>query len=166
MALNMAGNFNPEVFLSSEGCVAVVSGNAQNAGFSVSVSDLSADSAYDNLKSIVTSVSMTETANVQFTPTLDKSIFMYVFGDQISSMDVSGVCFLAPQKGGVSGVTAMKNFYAANKVSNSGSPVGVTLSSAGGQALSFNAFLTGGSFSANDPQNMLGSFSLKLSYVP
>jgi hypothetical protein len=165
MALNMQ-NFDPEVFLSAEGCVAVVPGNAQNAGFSVSVSSLSADSAYDNLKSIVTSVSMNEMTNVQFTPTLDKSIFMYVFGDQISSLDVSGVCFLAPQRGGVSGVTLMKDFYAQNKVSTSGKPIAVTLSAAGGQATSFNAFLTGGSFSANDPQNMLGSFSLKLSYMP
>jgi hypothetical protein len=164
MALNM--QFDPSVFLSSEGCVAVLSGNAQNAGFSISVSSLSADSAYDNLKSIVTSVTMNESANVQFTPTLDKSIFMYVFGDQISNLDVSGVCFLAPQKNGVSGVAAMKDFYKGNKVSTSGSPVGVTISSGGGPGLSFNAFLTGGTFAANDPQNMLGSFSLKLSYLP
>lgn len=158
--------FDPTVFLSSEGCVAVLSGNAQNAGFSISVSDLSADSAYDNLKSIVTSVTMNDSANVQFTPTLDKSIFMYVFGDQVSSLDVSGVCFLAPQKNGVSGVVAMKEFYRANRVSKTGSYVGVTISSGGGPGSSFNAFLTGGTFSANDPQNMLGSFSLKLSYLP
>ena len=118
--------FDPTVFLSSEGCVAVLSGNAQNAGFSISVSDLSADSAYDNLKSIVTSVTMNDSANVQFTPTLDKSIFMYVFGDQVSSLDVSGVCFLAPQKNGVSGVVAMKEFYRANRVSKTGSYVGVS----------------------------------------
>lgn len=158
--------FDPEVFLSSEGCVAVVSGNAQNAGFIISMSSLSADSSYDTLKSIVTSVTMNESVNAQFTPTLDKSLFMYVFGDQVSNLDVSGVCFLAPQKNGVSGITAMKAFYAANKVSTTGAPISVTLSAAGGAATSFNAFLVSGMFAANDPQNMLGSFSLKLSYAP
>lgn len=166
----MAGGLDPTVFLSSEGCVAVLSGGTRNSGFSLSMSgpttSLASDTSYDTVKSIITSVTMNEETNTQFNPTLDKAIFIYVFGDKVSSMDVSGVCFLSPQIGGVSGVAALREFYNQNKISASGQPVTATISSAGGAATSFKAFLVAATFSANDPQNMTGSFSLKLNYVP
>jgi hypothetical protein len=114
-------------------------------------------------KSIITQLKVDQTCGVQFLHTLRDFIYVYVFGDRIGEMNVSGLSFWdhcdAPSFHGIEYVNA---YYLNNRVSGRATPVVVVL----GLGTPFIAFLTNFSFDYNDPEQQIAQFRLGLHVIP
>jgi hypothetical protein len=169
----------PDVFMSVPGAVLVVGSKTPESkigffahfhvdgGSQFSTTD---GSAYNAMRSIISSISISEATNSQFLTSLNKVTYLYTFGDRLAELDVGGVFFLNPECDGVSGFHAVYNFFEANKLStNNIKPIKFVLSAGGDKATSvrtFNCFLVSSNFSITDPAAMVGTYSLKLYYMP
>jgi len=114
---------------------------------------------------IITQCGVVQNGNFQFLHTINDQIFVYIFGDRISELHVSGVAFGAPCKGdpgaGSNGVKSVLDIYDAEKISVKGKPVIVSM---GG--VEFQSFLTGISVEVADAETLLGQFSFKFHSFP
>lgn len=119
---------------------------------------------------IVTQASINQSGNYQFLHTLQDMLYIYVFGDRVSEIQVSGVTF-AGMCGGSrsmtgssrSGTSEILDFYKRNKVSARAQPVLVRF---GDQQHVFQSFLTGCQVEVARPEVMLGQFFLRFHAAP
>lgn len=96
-----------------------------SVGF-VRVADAPID--YSATWSIITRLTVSHQANVQFLHTLGSAIYIYVFGDRIGQMSLSGLSFNSVCEGAEElGVEAMMGWYRDNRVSKRGAPVRVMI---------------------------------------
>lgn len=169
----------PDVFMSVPGTVMVVVPKTDSAsigffahfhvdgGSQFSTSD---GSAYNSMRSIISSINISENTNSQFLTSLNKVTYLYTFGDKLAELDVGGLFFLNPECDGVSGFHAVYNFFEANKLStNNIKPIKFVLTARAEMtttARTFNCFLVSSNFSITDPAAMIGTYSLKLYYMP
>ena len=116
-----------------------------------------------NFKSIITGVSVEQQGGVQFLHTLRDFIYIYVFGERISAMQVSGLSFWdkcdAPTYHGIEWVNA---YYLNNRVSERATPVTLVL----GLATAFFGFLIRFKFDYNDPEQQIAQFMLDFRVIP
>lgn len=161
----------PEVFSSSPGSVLVVS-SLSAAPLSISVPELTArGTAYGTVRSILTSVGLSERTNSQFINTLRNFVYVYTFGDRPGDLVLSGLSFLQPCDGtlGVlvgqagsevrllrTGFELLRAFYRRNRMSRRALPVNIAI----GSSIALNGFLTGVDLVAQDPTSAMGQFSL------
>lgn len=111
---------------------------------------------------IVTQVGLSQQGNFQFVHTVNDRIFVYVFGDRISELRVSGVAFAAPcATPGENGLDAILRGYERHKLSAAGRPVIVALGS-----FRFQSFLTGCQTEIVDPDLQLTQFSYRFHSFP
>jgi len=114
---------------------------------------------------IVTQCGVIQNGNFQFLHTINDQIFVYIFGDRISELHVSGVAFGAPCVddfgAGGNGVKSILDIYDKEKISVTGKPRVVSL---GG--VEFQSFLTGSSVDVADAETLLGQFSFKFHSFP
>jgi hypothetical protein len=119
-------------------------------------------------RAIITQAGVVQNGNFQFLHTINDQIFVYVFGDRISELHVSGVSFgtyvgagdsCAPSSPGTLDVFP---FYRENRIANRAEPLLVRI----GQGGVFRAFLTGTSFEVTDPELQLGQFSYRFHSFP
>lgn len=164
----------PDVFMSTPGSVMVMY-KGVNTGFHTILQgsdrgdNLSTSQGYDNMRCITSGFVINESSNFQFLTTLRNFTYLYTFGDKISEIDVNGVAFLNGDCDGKSGVQAIYDFFARNKVSNTLKPVSFTMVSFSpnfNRARSFKAFLTSFNVGISDAGSMLANFSLKMYYMP
>lgn len=119
---------------------------------------------------IVTQASINQSGNYQFLHTLQDMLYIYVFGDRISEIQVSGITF-AGMCGGSrssagrarSGTAEILDFYKKNKVSARADPVLVRF---GDQQHVFQSFLTGCQVDVSRPEVMLGQFVFRFHAAP
>lgn len=134
----------------SEGSVIALSfGNAAPATFRVE------GLQSENL--IVTTFRIDQSANAQFSPTLQDSIYVYSFGDKMGQLVIGGVAFHKTCKS-QSPFTGMKDiiqYYNDNSISQNVKPVFLSFG-----AFSIRCFLTGYNFSSMDPKLNLVQFQL------
>ena len=100
-------------------------------------------------------------------------LYIYVFGDRVSEIQVSGIAFagactgahtITPTgNGGQSGLSEILEFYRANKISSRPTPV---LLRFGDQQHVFQSFLTGCQVEASRPEINLGQFFLRFHAAP
>ena len=83
---------------------------------------------FENQLSIITRMTMSHQVNVQFLHTIGAHIYIYVFGDRIGSLSLSGLAFQhVCDKPGESGAAKMYAWYKANRASKIKDPLRVTI---------------------------------------
>lgn len=119
--------------------------------------------ANQETKAIITQAALVEEGNFQFLHTLAETIYVYVFGDRIGELRVSGIAFSklcgADDETGIEQV--IRN-YRQNKLSTRGGPVIVAY----GTSTPFRAFLTGMTTDISDPEQMLTQWSFRFNTFP
>lgn len=110
---------------------------------------------------IVTQVGLSQTANVQFSPTLRNNIFVYAFGERMGNFMLSGIAFhhgcMSPAGASFVGVTDVLDYYIQYGVGSGHEPVTVTL----GAGFSIDGFVVGTGFQTMEPDLDLISFNLE-----
>lgn len=113
-------------------------------------------------KMIVTHFALRQQGNYQFVHTLADRVFVYVFGDRISELLISGIAFGNPCDGdGRSGVEHALQAYQKHKLSLTGRPVVVALGS-----FRFQSFLTGMKMEMADSATQLAQVSYIFNCFP
>lgn len=123
-------------------------------------------------KVCVTRVTVSEQANYQFLHTLGNFIYVYVFGDRIGQLGISGLAFHQPCGNGPDGAIAARGssigleevmqFYRENKISKRPTPLKITV----GLRTTFTVFLIGAHYDVVDPQSKICQFDFTFALVP
>jgi hypothetical protein len=147
-----------DVFRSSRGRVAAI----DSPGIPMSLY-IESWGGFPIFKSIVTSIRVGQQGGVQFLHTLRDFIYIYVFGDRIGTMSITGLSFWdkcdAP---GYHGIEYVNGYYLDNRVSQRAAPLTVVI----GSGTSFLGFLVGFNFDFNNPDDLIAQFCLELRVVP
>lgn len=154
------------VFPHARGSVKAVPGPWQSAGaFNVTVRGWGM-----RQRAIITQTGVVQNGNFQFLHTINDQIFVYVFGDRISELYVSGVSFgtyvgdtnssgCAPYQDGTRDVFP---FYRNHRIAVRAEPILVRIGTRG----VFRSFLTGMKFDVLDPELQLGQFTFRFHSFP
>ncbi len=120
------------------------------------VADFRADMQGIDLKgrSIITQVGLVQNGNFQFLHTINNQIFVYVFGDKMSELRISGLSFAQECDSGSNGADDIFEQYAQNRIAQKAQPLTLTVG-----RTPFTGFLTGSSFNVADPELLLGQWS-------
>lgn len=114
-------------------------------------------------KAIITQAALVENGNYQLAHSLSDTIYLYVFGDRMGELRVSGMAFsklcIGDEETGVE--QAIRN-YRDNRIAVRSSPVIVSY----GSNNPFRAFLTGMSIDLVDPERMLAQWSYRFEAFP
>lgn len=116
---------------------------------------------------IITSIGVKQHTNHQFMQTLGADIYIYVFGDRMGDMALSGVAFAkdCEEMGDTEhGMAKVMRWYRDNRLAKRRDPVDVVLGNADGEP--FSGFVTGMNLNLLDLQSMLVTFELRLALVP
>lgn len=89
---------------------------------------------FNDQRSIVTRLMFSQAVNVQFLHTLGSSVYIYVFGDRVGNLSISGLGFQNPCVGGgecsdMTGVEGMYKWYRKNRVAARKKPIEMTIGS-------------------------------------
>ena len=111
--------------------------------------------------SICTQAGVKANGNFQFVHTINDTIYVYVFGDQIADLVISGVTFGEPCDGHQPGIQEIFDLYERDRIAVKAQTLVVSLGSR-----SFSSFLTGVQAEIHDPETQLGQFSLQFKCFP
>lgn len=119
-------------------------------------------------KILVTAIAVTENGNMQFLHTLDDSVYAYIFGDRIGSVNVSGLCFhdatcpsnLINTSGG-NGFQDVITMYRANRASVRPLPIKISIA-----GRIYAGFLNGLQMNADDPASGIGHWTYNFMTLP
>jgi hypothetical protein len=116
----------------------------------------------------MTAFKLEQQCNYQFLHTVNDFIYLYVFGDRVGELQVSGMAFLGGTCGQSSVSTpadqcAAYTFYNTNKVSNCTTPL--TISIEGCDNSTFFAFLTGMALEVPRPDLPIVQWGLRFNIV-
>ena len=113
-------------------------------------------------RAIITQAAIVENGNYQFLHTLNETIYVYVFGDRIGELRVSGIAFSnACHGGGGSGMKQIIDSYKTNRLAEKGGPVLVNFG-----ATTYRGFLTGMNLDVVDPERNLGQWAFRFHTFP
>lgn len=150
------------VFSNNPGRVLVLTDPAVPSRFSF---NLEAWDGFETLRAIITRVTVSKQGNYQFLHSLGGTIYIYVFGDRIGQITVSGVAFergCEEDETGRLGIENVQEFYETNRLANRELPLKLTI----GVATTFVAYLVGAATSVVDEGMGLWQFALQLSLIP
>lgn len=154
----------PDIFASSPGNVMEYKPEGPAMPFSVRVPGFN---GFQTHKGIITSVGIQQGGNFQFLHTLRNFVYVYVFGERIAELVLGGALFLnpCPVDEALSGFEKVYEFYELNRISKNPNPLQISIG-VGAAMVSLKSFLVGINLQAADPASMIGSFSMKLNYLP
>lgn len=102
--------------------------------------------------------------NYQFLHTVNDFIYVYAFGDRVGELTVSGFGFVKPCPGADSAkMCNVYEFYQKNRIKEKGD---MSVSLGDCSNATFWAFLTGMRLEMQDPQTLIGQWSLRFHIVP
>lgn len=110
---------------------------------------------------LITSITNEQQTRTQFQQSLDNLIYVYSFGDQMGSLQVSGLAFPRVCADSSNGISNLLKFYEQNRVSRALSRIRLTFANE-----VINGFLIGCSLSTEDPASGAHSFRLLLRTLP
>jgi hypothetical protein len=118
---------------------------------------------YASQWAIITRITISHQANVQFLHTLGSAVYIYVFGDRIGQLGLSGLAFNAncDYPDGPLGIERMMVWYRENRISTRGAPVRVLVGST-----PIEAFVTSSTEDAIDAESGLVQFGLNMQILP
>ena len=118
---------------------------------------------YTELKSIITNVVVASQGNFQFLHTMGGNIYVYVFGDRLGQISISGLSMETDcNDGGTIGVERVLQYYNSNRLAGRKTPIKVTI----GVATTLTAYLTGVGASVQDTKSRLWQFTLSMGLIP
>ena len=113
-------------------------------------------------RSAIQKVGIRSSGNYQFLHTLRNFIYVYVFGEKVGDLTISGISF-----GGfcgdayMTGPSGLIYYYNTHAISATGMPVEVQIGAAG-----FYAFLTDIEIDTGDPVTSVGTFTMAFKLLP
>lgn len=111
---------------------------------------------------LVRSVSWNQQVNVQFQPSLGGPVYVYVFGDLMGDVSISGIAFAGLcDNQGQTGLQEVFQYYNANRASQRSEVVTVSYGSE-----SAEGFLTRLALSPMNPELMLTNFTMVIRTLP
>ena len=110
---------------------------------------------------ILTQAAISQKGNYQFLHTLNDSIFVYVFGDRIGELLLSGMAFADGCDIGGEGHTPVLETYDAVKISTAAQPIIVNFGNK-----TFECLVTGMDMRVENAETMIGQWTFKLSSFP
>ena len=119
---------------------------------------------YSLQRSVITRLTLAHQGNYQFLHTLGNDIYIYVFGDRVGSVTLSGLSMAAscddssPAHGG----EMLLEWYAENRLAQRQEPVRVTI----GVRTVIEGFVTGINQDVVDPSTRIMAFNLSLAVLP
>lgn len=154
----------PTIFSPCAGAVAKVNGCGTGAAETVFAVRFSGGGGALSFTAPVTGFALEQNGNYQFLHTVNDFIYVYSFGDRISELVISGMGFVKTcASADAAKLEHVFNFYKINKLSQNGK-LSVTLGDI--PDATFYAFLTGSRLELQDPQTMVGQWSLRFNVVP
>lgn len=118
--------------------------------------------AFDSEKSIVTRLTVSQQVNVQFLHTLGSLIYIYVFGDRMGSISLSGLSFACECPDGTElGAEKMMMWYKKNRASKKADPCRVTI----GKTV-IEGFVTSFTEDVVDPSIKLVQWGVNMASLP
>lgn len=114
-------------------------------------------------KSLITRITLAQDVNAQFLHTLGGDIFVYVFGDRVGQMTISGVCAARTCRNndGTHGFEKMIQWYKANRLSSRKTPVTALIG-----RTPVTGFVVGLNGAAVNPERMLFQFDVSMVVLP
>ena len=118
---------------------------------------------FNPVASIITSPSITQRVNVQFQSSLKESVSVYVFGDQMGSVTISGIAFNSRCQGGEesSGLKDIFQYYRDYRASQYAESIEIAF----GQE-SISGFLTQSQLTSRDPNFLTLNFTFTFNTLP
>jgi hypothetical protein len=112
---------------------------------------------------LITAIGFSQSVNVQFTPALNKLVYLYSFGDRMGDAVISGFLFdreCSKSSGRLVGLKKISDFYAANRaISNTRIAVNIG-------AVTVRGFLTDFRADTAEPQLNSMRFTMTLAILP
>lgn len=131
-----------------------------------SILDVEGWTGFGEMKSIITRLQIAESGNYQFLHTLGDRIYVYVFGDRIGELAISGLSFYDNcwAMGGSEkiGVTKVIDYYRDHRLAKRAAPLKVTLDG----ETTFEAFLIRLSGDVLNTAQRLWQFNLSMALLP
>jgi len=117
---------------------------------------------YHARRAIVQSVGVASQGNYQFLHTLRNFVYVYVFGERMGEITLSGLAFAGHCPFDTTDGTAqVMSYYAQKGISYTGAPVGIQIGAAG-----FRGFLTAAKFDIINPKGRIGQFTFRFNTLP
>jgi len=160
----------PAFFAHTRGAVSRVSGLTDQGilPFWIEIEDTDIGGPVNpNTRAIITQAAIVENGNYQFLHTLQETIYVYVFGDRIGELRVSGLAFSNPCQsgggaiGGESGMKQIIDAYRENRLAEKGGPVNGNFGET-----PYKGFLTGMNMDVADPERNLGQWAFRFHTFP
>lgn len=143
--------------------VAVSMFDSSKPGAPITVEGL--EGSFENFKAIVTGISVRQQENLLFSHTLGDFIYIYVFGERIGEIVITGLAFIDDcRDDGATGAAGVLQYYRANRVSSRPTPISVQIGSQAEGVI--EGFLISMDISIVDPLFKLGQFALRMALLP
>lgn len=150
----------PDIYHSRAGYVAVITdpdGNVIPGKISIE--------GYEPQAALISGINYGQQTNQQFQPTLDSSLYIYVFGDHMGSVEIEGVAFAKLCNGSAEGIIEVLDFYTQNRASKKSVPITVQIGSR-----PISGFLTALSIAntalADDPAAFMARYKMTINALP
>lgn len=118
--------------------------------------------AFNPTAGLIKAVSWTQQVNVQFQPSLGGPVYVYVFGDLMGNVSISGTAFAGLcDNRSQTGIEEVFDYYNANRASQRSEVVTVSYGSE-----SMEGFLTHLALSPMNPELMLTNFTFIIRTLP
>ena len=122
---------------------------------------------FQSMKSIITRLTVSSRGNFQFLHTLGGDIYIYVFGERMGQMTLSGLSFASDCRDDNTntqehGLENMMDYYRDNCISTRSDPVTMLI----GQSATVTGFIVGMDAAIIDPQLYLAQWSMEMMVVP
>jgi hypothetical protein len=119
---------------------------------------------FTGFKSIITRVNVAAQGNFQFLHTLGGNIYVYVFGDRVGSMGISGLAFesVCNDAAGTIGIERVLDYYAQNRIAARKTPLKVTV----GVKTTLAGYLVAVTGDVVDPKSKIYQFNLQFIMAP
>ena len=130
------------------------------------------DLNYSNQRCLITGFGVNQEANYQFLHTLGGSIYIYVFGDRVGTISISGIAATVDCGAGYGlfgdtsaspyGVERMMGWYTQNKISARVDPITIVV----GTQTVINGYVCGSKVSIMDAMTWLTQFEISMALLP
>ena len=130
------------------------------------------DITFETHKSLITRVMVSQAGNFQFLHTIGNDVYVYVFGDRVGELVISGLSVpsrcLCPGNGGVDsddhGFNKIMEWYNNNRVANRQTPITIVLGT--GPTSPISGFVVGLEGDVVDPSMLLMQYNLHIATIP
>ena len=119
---------------------------------------------FDAQRSIITRVTCAQQVNLQFLHTMGRHVYVYVFGERMGQIGLSGLSFAGdcPGPAPAHGVMNVFDWYRRNKASRRAEPVRINI----GMRDNLDGFVTGFTFDTVDPATQMVQWNMTLAALP